>query len=106
MHVPINVKSPDNISKWHMEFNLAFKGLRAGFRLGKALQNNTGLYIQNVVGNYQQVFEVFVLITSQADVLKTRTTGETKTAVVSLPDFGNIVSAVSSNCKAPQLCHM
>jgi hypothetical protein len=27
MHVPINVKSPNNISKWQMEFNLAFKGL-------------------------------------------------------------------------------
>jgi hypothetical protein len=27
MHVPINVKSPNNISKWQMGFNLAFKGL-------------------------------------------------------------------------------
>jgi hypothetical protein len=27
MHVPINVKSPNNISEWHMEFNSAFKGL-------------------------------------------------------------------------------
>jgi hypothetical protein len=27
MHLPINVKSPNNISKWHMEFNSAFKGL-------------------------------------------------------------------------------
>jgi hypothetical protein len=27
MHVPINVKSPNNISKWHMGFNSAFKGL-------------------------------------------------------------------------------
>jgi hypothetical protein len=27
MHVPINVKSPNNISKWLMGFNLAFKGL-------------------------------------------------------------------------------
>jgi hypothetical protein len=29
MHVPINVKSPNNISKWQMGFNSAFKGLRA-----------------------------------------------------------------------------
>ena len=27
MHVSINVKSPNNISKWQMEFNSAFKGL-------------------------------------------------------------------------------
>jgi hypothetical protein len=27
MHVPINVKSSNNISKWQMGFNSAFKGL-------------------------------------------------------------------------------
>ena len=27
MHVPINVKSPNNISGWQMGFNSAFKGL-------------------------------------------------------------------------------
>jgi hypothetical protein len=27
MNLPINVKSPNNISKWQMEFNSAFKGL-------------------------------------------------------------------------------
>jgi hypothetical protein len=27
MHVLINVKSPNNISKWQMGFNSAFKGL-------------------------------------------------------------------------------
>jgi hypothetical protein len=27
MHVPMNVKSPNNTSKWQMRFNLAFKGL-------------------------------------------------------------------------------
>jgi hypothetical protein len=27
MHLPINVKSPNNISKWQMGFNSAFKGL-------------------------------------------------------------------------------
>jgi hypothetical protein len=27
MHGPINVKSPNNTSKWHMGFNSAFKGL-------------------------------------------------------------------------------
>jgi hypothetical protein len=29
MHLPINVKSPNNISKWQMEFNAAFKGLKS-----------------------------------------------------------------------------
>ena len=28
MHVPINVKSPNNASKWQMEFSSAFKGLK------------------------------------------------------------------------------
>jgi hypothetical protein len=27
MHLPINVKSPNNISKWQMGFNSEFKGL-------------------------------------------------------------------------------
>jgi hypothetical protein len=28
MHEPINIKSPNNTSKWQMGFNSAFKGLR------------------------------------------------------------------------------
>jgi hypothetical protein len=28
MHEPINVKSPNNTSKWHVGFNSAFKGLK------------------------------------------------------------------------------
>jgi hypothetical protein len=31
MHLPINVKSPNNISKWQMEFNSSFKGLKVIF---------------------------------------------------------------------------
>jgi len=27
MHLPMNFKSPNNISKWQMGFNSAFKGL-------------------------------------------------------------------------------
>jgi hypothetical protein len=30
MHLPINVKSPNNNSKWQMGFNSAFKGLTYG----------------------------------------------------------------------------
>jgi hypothetical protein len=33
MHLPINVKSPNNISKWQMGFNSAFKGLIAMFAM-------------------------------------------------------------------------
>ena len=33
MHVPINVKSPNNISKWQMGFNSAFKGLTVCARI-------------------------------------------------------------------------
>jgi hypothetical protein len=32
MHLPINVKSPNNISKWQIGFNSAFKGLSYVFR--------------------------------------------------------------------------
>jgi hypothetical protein len=31
MHLPINVKSPNNIRKWHMGLNSAFKGLNMNF---------------------------------------------------------------------------
>jgi hypothetical protein len=33
MQVPIKVKSPNNISKWQMGFNSAFKGLTADISL-------------------------------------------------------------------------
>jgi len=32
MHGAINVKSPNNTSKWQMGFNSAFKGLRVSLR--------------------------------------------------------------------------
>jgi hypothetical protein len=34
MPVPINVKSPNNISKWQMGFNSAFKGLTSALDHG------------------------------------------------------------------------
>jgi hypothetical protein len=33
MHVPLNVKSPNNISKWQMGFNSAFKRLSPSHQL-------------------------------------------------------------------------
>jgi hypothetical protein len=38
MHGPINVKSPNNISKWHLGFNSAFKGIIA--KCGPVLEDN------------------------------------------------------------------
>jgi hypothetical protein len=38
MHGPINVKSPNNISKWQMGFNSAFKGLKSS---GPKTRNDT-----------------------------------------------------------------
>jgi hypothetical protein len=35
MHGPIKFKSPNNISKWQLGFNSAFKGLKRGTRLTK-----------------------------------------------------------------------
>jgi hypothetical protein len=35
MHVPINVKSPNNISKWQIGFNSAFKGLNLHITITK-----------------------------------------------------------------------
>jgi len=44
MHGPINVKSPNNASKWQMGFNSAFKGLiKCGFFT--AVCFNMGFYI-------------------------------------------------------------
>jgi hypothetical protein len=37
MHGPINVKSPNNTSKWQMGFNSAFKGLNMYKRIKKAV---------------------------------------------------------------------
>jgi hypothetical protein len=51
MHGPINVKSPNNTSKWQMGFNSAFKGLiqiyrskRLGFAQGNIDTPYTGSY--------------------------------------------------------------
>jgi hypothetical protein len=41
MHEPINVKSPNNISKWQMGFNSAFKGLKYTTSLSTNLKLST-----------------------------------------------------------------
>jgi hypothetical protein len=38
MHVPINFKSPNNISEWQMEFNSAFEGLMTNLDAVPALK--------------------------------------------------------------------
>jgi hypothetical protein len=48
MHLPINVKSPNNISKWQMGINSAFKGLIQPFVLVFSLRpklKGVGLFI-------------------------------------------------------------
>jgi hypothetical protein len=42
MHVPINVKSPNNTSKWQMGFNSAFKMLMSCEKHPEALQSKSG----------------------------------------------------------------
>jgi hypothetical protein len=39
MHGPINVKSPNNTSKWQMGFNSAFKGLNKATKTAKIKHN-------------------------------------------------------------------
>jgi hypothetical protein len=38
MHGPMNVKFPNNTSKWQMEFNSAFKGLNKGTNFKGGMQ--------------------------------------------------------------------
>jgi hypothetical protein len=42
MHGPINVKSPNNINRWQMGFNSAFKGLNKY----KDMKTDEGMYAQ------------------------------------------------------------
>jgi hypothetical protein len=42
MHGPINVKSPNNISKWQMGFNSAFKGLMCYIKFLFQIPNKFG----------------------------------------------------------------
>jgi hypothetical protein len=37
MHGPINIKSPNNIIKWQMGFNSAFKGLNSTLKSRRTL---------------------------------------------------------------------
>jgi hypothetical protein len=47
MHLPINVKSPNNISKWQMGFNSTFKGLIASFYLRMNILQRTDFHRYN-----------------------------------------------------------
>jgi hypothetical protein len=50
MHGPINVKSPNNISKWQMRFNSPFKGLmHLAQHLGRKTEHQD-THIQGVSG--------------------------------------------------------
>jgi hypothetical protein len=53
MHGPINVKSPNNTSKWQMGFNSAFKGLKEhvihGYEAGSVC-------LQSIILSYNEKF--------------------------------------------------
>jgi hypothetical protein len=61
MNLHIKVKSPNNISKWQMEFNLAFKGLicrtnltkNNGLNMGKILYNKLPEELKKVEHKYR-----------------------------------------------------
>jgi hypothetical protein len=53
MHVTINVKSPNNIIKWHMGFNSAFKGLIIAVLLGV----HPFLHISRIMVNMTLLFK-------------------------------------------------
>jgi hypothetical protein len=48
MHLPINVKSPNNISKCQMEFNSAFKGLRSICAIDCAFVSSMQIHYMNI----------------------------------------------------------
>jgi hypothetical protein len=52
MHGPINVKSPNNISKWQMGFDSAFKGLMCPFFEGVVRAVNS---CHEGVGNWRYI---------------------------------------------------
>jgi hypothetical protein len=62
MHLPIKVKSPNNISKWQMGFNSAFKGLILSSHLLLGLPSGTpGNYPEE---NMQQFYTSVCLLNS------------------------------------------
>jgi hypothetical protein len=66
MHGPINVKFPNNISKWQMGFNSAFKELIVAFRNVPNLPNfflfnDEKLYLDCFVVAYPSFLSVFPL---------------------------------------------
>jgi hypothetical protein len=70
MHGPINVISPNNISKWQMGFNLAFEGLISKLMLfyssvSDLFFQNKALFHTHCVFSYQISFFVIKYILSR-----------------------------------------
>jgi hypothetical protein len=59
MHVPINVKSPNNISNWQMGFNSAFKGLNSKSLFLKLGKKPKYIFIFQAVAEIQSFFSFF-----------------------------------------------
>jgi hypothetical protein len=80
MHGPINVRSPNNTSKWQMEFNSAFKGLittdnntSAEINIRTALANRSYFGLVNILKakNINRKYKVIIYETlnkTSADV--------------------------------------
>jgi hypothetical protein len=56
MHVPINFKSPNNISRWQMGFNSAFKGLKDKIVLRNKKQIDTLFYLSSFLHSTSTCF--------------------------------------------------
>jgi hypothetical protein len=58
MHLPINVKSPTNISKWQVGFNSAFKGLKKTQKATKCSDNRTIRLIAHIAQIVSRIIRV------------------------------------------------
>jgi hypothetical protein len=70
MHGTINVKSPNNISKWQMEFNSAFKGL-IHFIFSIYIQTASESMFRPIPSRHLQVFLIVLKMQKQLFHYKT-----------------------------------
>jgi hypothetical protein len=69
MYVPINVKSPNNTSKWQMGFNLAFKGLMRETQV----QITCSIETANCTTDFQFVITILTSVPTRDLVENTKT---------------------------------
>jgi hypothetical protein len=59
MHLPINVKSPNNISKWQMEFNSAFKGLNVTDQVSNPYKTTGNITVMHILIKNVQILQKY-----------------------------------------------